>query len=543
MRAVVTRVKSASVTIGGEVRGSIGKGFLVLLGVSTDDAEAQADKVADKICGLRVFEDEAGKMNVNPADAGAELLIVSQFTLYADVKVPPPGLHPRREARDRRAALRARHRRVPRARLQGGDGRVRRGDARRERERRPRDHTYRHRGAVKREEEAYAHKNPARRPPGDQLLRRHRREYARVRRHRPRRGEQHHPRLPRGQPAQVPRRHAHARALRPHRRARRRARGDGRRALRKREGGRRRRCRASAASTRPRARASTPRATTVRSARSSFSVMETPGHTPGGVTLVCGDALFSGDTLFRLSCGRTDFPGGDMKEELRSLKTHSRPPRRLRRLPRPRHGHPPFHRARAQPLHAPRHREALMANAIDYLDWRGDVPLSLDGFNEVDGLIICKLTSLDFTGIVPEDGRAGLRRRAGRLFQALRRGGQAPGRAAAAGHGHHGEEAAGLPPLRRARHKRLHKPRRRRQRRAVLRPHGPPARRHAVRRLPRHGRHHRRLARGLQHERAGRRAGAAGRRGLPHARGLGASTGPCASAATPRAATSPYTRP
>ena len=51
-----------------------------------------------------------------------------------------------------------------------------------------------------------------------------------------------------------------------------------------------------------------------------FKVMETPGHTPGGVTLICGDALFTGDTLFRGSCGRTDFPGGDMREELRSLK-------------------------------------------------------------------------------------------------------------------------------------------------------------------------------------------------------------------------------
>lgn len=91
MRAVVTRVKSASVTIAGEVRSSIGKGFLVLLGVNVNDTEAQADKVADKICGLRVFEDENGKMNVNPADAGAELLIVSQFTLYADVKSRRPG--------------------------------------------------------------------------------------------------------------------------------------------------------------------------------------------------------------------------------------------------------------------------------------------------------------------------------------------------------------------------------------------------------------------------------------------------------------------
>ena len=86
MRAVVTRVTSASVEIGGEVRGRIGKGFLVLLGVSVEDTEAEAKKVADKICGLRVFEDENGKMNVNPKDAGAELLIISQFTLYGDCR-------------------------------------------------------------------------------------------------------------------------------------------------------------------------------------------------------------------------------------------------------------------------------------------------------------------------------------------------------------------------------------------------------------------------------------------------------------------------
>ena len=91
MRAVVTRVKSASVEIGGETVGRIGKGFLVLLGVHQDDTEAEARKIADKICGLRIFEDENGKMNVNPADAGAELLIVSQFTLYADCKSRRPG--------------------------------------------------------------------------------------------------------------------------------------------------------------------------------------------------------------------------------------------------------------------------------------------------------------------------------------------------------------------------------------------------------------------------------------------------------------------
>ena len=91
MRAVLTRVTSASVTIDGKVHGEIGKGFLVLLGVSVGDTEAEADKVADKICGLRIFEDENGKMNVSPADAGAELLIISQFTLFADVKSRRPG--------------------------------------------------------------------------------------------------------------------------------------------------------------------------------------------------------------------------------------------------------------------------------------------------------------------------------------------------------------------------------------------------------------------------------------------------------------------
>lgn len=91
MRAVVTRVKSASVEIEGRINGQIGSGFLVLLGVHEDDSEAEARKIADKICGLRIFEDEAGKMNVNPKDAGAELLIVSQFTLFADCHSRRPG--------------------------------------------------------------------------------------------------------------------------------------------------------------------------------------------------------------------------------------------------------------------------------------------------------------------------------------------------------------------------------------------------------------------------------------------------------------------
>ena len=91
MRAVITRVRSASVTIDDKVNGQIGKGFLILLGVHEEDTEKEALKIADKICGLRIFEDDNGKMNVNPADAGAELLIISQFTLFADCKSRRPG--------------------------------------------------------------------------------------------------------------------------------------------------------------------------------------------------------------------------------------------------------------------------------------------------------------------------------------------------------------------------------------------------------------------------------------------------------------------
>ena len=91
MRAVVTRVLSASVEIDGKVVSSIDKGLLVLLGVHKDDTEAQAKKMADKICGLRIFEDENEKMNINPKDAGAKLLIVSQFTLFADTSSRRPG--------------------------------------------------------------------------------------------------------------------------------------------------------------------------------------------------------------------------------------------------------------------------------------------------------------------------------------------------------------------------------------------------------------------------------------------------------------------
>jgi len=91
MRAVVTRVSEARVRVGGETVGQIGKGFLVLLGVSVADTEAEAEKIADRLCGLRVFEDENGKMNLAPDKVGAEMLIVSQFTLYADCSSRRPG--------------------------------------------------------------------------------------------------------------------------------------------------------------------------------------------------------------------------------------------------------------------------------------------------------------------------------------------------------------------------------------------------------------------------------------------------------------------
>ena len=86
MRAVVTRVAGASVTIAGNVNGRIGRGFLVLLGVGPNDTEETADRLAEKICNLRVFEDENGKTNLSLADVGGALLVVSQFTLYADCK-------------------------------------------------------------------------------------------------------------------------------------------------------------------------------------------------------------------------------------------------------------------------------------------------------------------------------------------------------------------------------------------------------------------------------------------------------------------------
>ncbi len=91
MRAVVTRVSQASVEIEGEVRGRIDRGFLVLLGIGPEDTEETAVYLAEKVCRLRVFEDEQGKMNLSLADVDGALLVVSQFTLYADLKSRRPG--------------------------------------------------------------------------------------------------------------------------------------------------------------------------------------------------------------------------------------------------------------------------------------------------------------------------------------------------------------------------------------------------------------------------------------------------------------------
>lgn len=86
MRAVIQRVKRANVTVAGEVTGEIGTGLLVLLGVGRGDDEAAADYLAAKTVGLRVFEDGGGKMNLSVQDAGGAVLVVSQFTLYGDVR-------------------------------------------------------------------------------------------------------------------------------------------------------------------------------------------------------------------------------------------------------------------------------------------------------------------------------------------------------------------------------------------------------------------------------------------------------------------------
>ena len=86
MKAVVTRVNSASVSIDGQLHGAIGRGFLILLGIGPEDTPALCRKLAEKILGLRVFRDENDKMNLSLADVGGSVLVVSQFTLYGDCK-------------------------------------------------------------------------------------------------------------------------------------------------------------------------------------------------------------------------------------------------------------------------------------------------------------------------------------------------------------------------------------------------------------------------------------------------------------------------
>jgi D-tyrosyl-tRNA(Tyr) deacylase len=85
MRAVCQRVRRAQVSVEGRVVGAIGLGWVILLGIGPKDTEATAAELADKIATLRVFEDAAGKMNLAAADIGAEMLVISQFTLYADL--------------------------------------------------------------------------------------------------------------------------------------------------------------------------------------------------------------------------------------------------------------------------------------------------------------------------------------------------------------------------------------------------------------------------------------------------------------------------
>ena len=86
MKACIQRVRRAKVTVAGETAGEIGQGFLVLLGVAEDDSEAEARRLAEKIVGLRVFEDDQEKMNLALADVGGAMLVVSQFTLLADCR-------------------------------------------------------------------------------------------------------------------------------------------------------------------------------------------------------------------------------------------------------------------------------------------------------------------------------------------------------------------------------------------------------------------------------------------------------------------------
>src|SRR3990172_12068683 len=86
MRAVIQRVSSASVTVDGKVRGKMGKGLLVYLGVGGEDTQQSAERLIQKIINLRIFNDEAGKMNLSLLEVGGSVLLISQFTLYADIR-------------------------------------------------------------------------------------------------------------------------------------------------------------------------------------------------------------------------------------------------------------------------------------------------------------------------------------------------------------------------------------------------------------------------------------------------------------------------
>lgn len=86
MRFVIQRVKNAACTVDGQVTGSIGKGFCVLIGISADDDRAVADRMVKKLLGMRIFEDSQGKTNLSLADVGGGLLLISQFTLYASCR-------------------------------------------------------------------------------------------------------------------------------------------------------------------------------------------------------------------------------------------------------------------------------------------------------------------------------------------------------------------------------------------------------------------------------------------------------------------------
>jgi len=86
MRAVLSKVQSASVRVDGQTVGQIGRGYLILLGVAHEDTEVQCRKLADKLCSLRIFDDENDKINLSLDDVGGEILVISQFTLYGNCR-------------------------------------------------------------------------------------------------------------------------------------------------------------------------------------------------------------------------------------------------------------------------------------------------------------------------------------------------------------------------------------------------------------------------------------------------------------------------